>query len=118
MEIITGLQYYVICFNNINIKIKYDKDSYILTKDQQIVKCLNIIAQNNGETVIVGKHFKFKSAFFDDPIDSTILDIFIVKNIAKKINYWPITSIKKKMMILNNNNNGQLVAMPIIHTSN
>lgn len=117
MEIIAGLQYYVVCFNNIKIKIKSDKDSYILTKDQQIVKCLNIIEQKNGNIFIVGKHFKFKSAFFDDPIDSTILDIYTVKNIANKINYWPITSIKKKMMILNHNN-GQLVAMPIIHTSN
>lgn len=93
---ITGLQYYVLCFNNINIKIKYEKDSYILTKDQQIVKCLNIVMQKNSETVIIGKSFKFKSAFFDDPIDSTILDIFKVKNIAKKINYWSISNIKKK----------------------
>jgi hypothetical protein len=81
IDIITGLQYYVLCFNNINIKIKYEKYSYILTKDQQIVKCLNIITQKNGEAVIIGKLFKFKSVFFDNPIDSTILDIFIVKNI-------------------------------------
>lgn len=117
MKIITGLQYYVLSFNNINIKIKYEKDSYILTQYQHIVKCLNIIAQKNSETVIIRKYFKFKSAFFNDPIDSTIFNIFIVKNIAKKINYWPIKSIKKKIMILNHNN-GQLVAMSIIHTSN
>lgn len=91
------------------------KDSYILTKDRKIVKCLNI-AHRNGEPIIIGKYFKFMSAFFDDPIDSTILDIFLVENLVNKLNYWTIPNIKKKMMVLKYN--GKLVASPIIHTNN
>jgi hypothetical protein len=92
--------------------------SYILTKYQQIVKCLNIITQKNSETVIIGKHFKFKSAFFDDPIDSTIFDIVIVKNKAKKNKLLTYHKYKKKKMMIFNHNNWKLVAKPIIHTSN
>lgn len=86
MDIITGPQYCVLSFNNINIKIKLNKDSYILTKYRKNVKCINI-AHRNGEPVLIVKYFKFMFALFDYPIYLTISDIFIVGNLVKKLNY-------------------------------
>lgn len=85
-----------------------------MLKDNSLVKCLNI-AHLNGKPVLIGKLFKSISPYYINPIDSTLLDIFEVKNLSKNIYHWEISSIKKKMMTLKHD--GKLIAMPIIHST-
>jgi len=114
IENLTGLQYYNLSFQRMEIKIKKENDSFILTKDKQVVKCLNIIS-NDSEIIILGKYFKSVFPFFSEPIDSSKLDIFLVENLSDNIRSWKISEISKKVMILKNEN--QFVAMPILHTT-
>lgn len=78
---IIGTQYHTIEFNKIKINIKYDKDSFIITKQNEIVKCMNFI-HNDNEIIIVGKMYKKLTPYFVDPIDSTLLEIFEVQDLS------------------------------------
>lgn len=64
--------------NNITININSDKESYVLTKNNNIVKCLNIIS-NKNEVYIVGNEFEATVPFYSKPCDSTsIFGIFMI----------------------------------------
>lgn len=97
LENLRELQYYNLSFQKIKIKIKKENDGFILTKDKQVVKCLNIIS-NHGEIMILGK-YKSVLPFFSEPIDSSKLDIFLVENLSDNIRSWKISEISKKVMI-------------------
>ncbi|KAF0727268.1 Uncharacterized protein FWK35_00028845, partial [Aphis craccivora] len=86
---ITGTQYHTIVFNKIKINIKYDKDSFIITKQNGIVKCMNFI-YNDNETIIAGKMYKKLTPYFVDPIDSTLLDIFEAQDLSDRLNSWKL----------------------------
>jgi hypothetical protein len=55
--------------------------------------------QKDGIIMLIGKKFNILLPYFEDPINSTIIDIFKIKN---------------KMMVLHYS--GVKIAMPIIHT--
>jgi len=84
-----------------------------LTNNGEVVKCLNII-QVSDEILLIGKKYETLLPFFTDPINSTVLEIFILDNLSMNLNCWKLKSIKKKLMVLEND--GTLIAMPIIHT--
>lgn len=92
---IFGPQYYDLVYENIHVNIKKEKDSYVLIKDNTLVKCLNI-AHLNNQTVLIGQFFKTLLPFYKKPLNFTLLDIFEVKNLSKNIHYWEIYNIKKK----------------------
>lgn len=115
VEHYTGPQYYNLFYLNIKIKIKKENDSFILTKDKKLVKCINIMYNSDNEIIILGKYFKSIMPFFSEPIDSNILDIYFVHNLSNNIKYWKLSEIAKKIMILKNED--QIVAMPILHSS-
>ncbi|CAI6357848.1 unnamed protein product [Macrosiphum euphorbiae] len=110
---VNGCQYKKMILKNITINTKFDKDSYVLTTDGEVFKCLNIVQQNN-ETVLIGKHFTTKKLFYEKPTDSTEFDIYIVENLSQRLKSYTINNVKKKIMLIMHNRNS--IAMPIIHT--
>lgn len=78
-------QYNTINFENFTIKVKCTKDSYILTKNNEVVQVSNIAHTKNNETVIIGKLFRTKKPFFEIPINSLLLNIYIVKNLNNNL---------------------------------
>jgi len=86
---LTGPQYYTIIFKSITVKIKKESDSFILTKNKEIVKCLNF-AQKNGVIMLIGKKYNVLLPYFEDPINSTIIEIFEVKKLSSQLKYWEI----------------------------
>jgi len=110
---INGQQYYTLIFSQFKINVKFNKDCTILTNTGEVVKCLNII-QASDEILLIGKKYETLLPFFTEPINSTILEIFILHNLSLDLNCWKLTDIKKKLMVLENG--GTLIAMPIIHT--
>lgn len=113
---IFGVQFYSLLFRNLHIIIKKQKesDSFILTNSGEIVKCINIIEMNNS-ILIIGKKFKYALPFFNEPINSTELDIYLVNNLSDTLNFCNITEIKSKIMI--SNHDKTIIGMAIIHTS-
>jgi len=98
---ITGTQYYTIIFNKMKINIKNDKDSFIITKQKQIVKCLNFIQNDNEAITFIDKKYKMVTPYFVKPIDSTLLEVFEVRDLSNRLYSWKVSDIKKKMMIFN-----------------
>lgn len=95
------------------INIKSDKNSYILTKKKEIVKCLNFVLSGK-DTMFVGKKFTTVTPYFDEPIDSTLIEVFEVQELSDTLYSWTFSEIKKKIMIFNMY--GKNIAMPVIHT--
>jgi len=55
-----------------------------------------------------------KSMLYEKPIDSTIFDIFVVKNLSHSLRTWNVSEIKKKVMLIKID--GLSIAMSIVHT--
>jgi len=98
----------------IKLNVKVDSESYILTKNCEVVKVLNIVKCKNNKIIIIGKQFEKKTAFYEKPINSSFLDIYIVHNLSEELKYWDEFELKKKMMVIIKENIS--VAMPIMHT--
>lgn len=109
---IIGQQYYTLIFDQFKINVKYNKDCFVLTNNGEVVKCMNIVVQEY-EILLIGKKYELLKPFSIEPINSTILEIFVIANLSN-LNYWKISDIKKNMMVLEYD--GILIAMPIIYT--
>lgn len=84
-------------------------DCYILTKGGEIVEITDILSNLN---TVAGKQFLNKNNFYVNPLKSSKLNIFIVKNRSDTIKHWDINKIKNKILMLNLEND--LIAIPII----
>jgi len=70
--------------------------------------------KNTNKTVIVGKKFLTKSPYYEQPICSTILNIYQVEHLSDTLYTAFVEDIKKKMMLLETLDK-QKIAIPIIH---
>lgn len=111
-----NFQYKILVFNNFEIKINHECDSYLQMINGDIIKVLNIINKTNNDGLILGYCFGTKEPFYKKPINSSKLDIFIVDNLNNNLKSWSIKNIKCKCMLLKVNYNNTMVAFPILHT--
>lgn len=111
-----GPQYLkLILHNKININIRSLSDSYILTNTGKIVQVRNFAHNcSTKELLIIGFEFLNKRPFYDKPIKSTKLSIFIVQNLSKNLKYWKITEIKSKIILFFVKE--RCIAFPILHS--
>lgn len=101
---------------NFTIKVKTTADRYVLTFGGDIVTVVNITRLiDTNEQVIIGYKFLSKQPFYENPLKSSKLNIYIVQNKSTDLQCWKITDIHFKVMILVSND--QHIAMPLIHTS-
>jgi len=120
--ILQGNQYKTLILTNklITIKIDKDSDSYFGTLNNDVVKVFNIIKDlNTGQILIVGKIFTKKTLFYQNPIKSKKLNVFIVNKLSDDFKLYCINDIIKKYLVFKSygndcNNN---IAMPILHTN-
>jgi len=89
VEDLIGPQYYTMIYQSITIKIKKECDSFILTKNKEIVKCMNF-AQKDGVIMLIGKNYNVLLPYFEEPINSTIIEIFEIKKLSSQLKYWAI----------------------------
>lgn len=107
------IQYKTMIFNNFEIKINHESDSFVQTTDGDIVKIINICKTKN-EVFILGYSFLNRLPYYKKPIDSIKLGISLVDDLTSVLNKWPIENIKNKCMVLNLNN--KTIAFSLIHT--
>ncbi|CAI6369915.1 unnamed protein product [Macrosiphum euphorbiae] len=110
---LTSRQYRNEHFKNMKIKTMSTADRFILTKDNNIMEVLNIGHTMNPNEV-VGKLYLIKIPFYEQPLRSTILDIYIVKSLSNELIRIPLKHVKQKVMLLEKD--GQNIALPIIHS--
>jgi hypothetical protein len=68
------------------INIQNSSDIYVLTKAIEVVKIINIACCNlTKEPIIIGYYYKNKESFYDRPINSEKLDIYIVNNLSNNL---------------------------------
>lgn len=100
--------------NQIKLNINTNIESYILTKNGDVVKIFNIVQCNDKKILLIGKKFEKITAFYEKPVNSKLFDIYIVYNLLEELECWNDNEVKKKMMVIVHENIS--VAIPIIHT--
>lgn len=94
-----------------------EKDCFVQNTEKHILKVVNIIETTDGEVVLIGFRFdKYEASFYDKPISSCDLGIFLNKNnLNSELVHCPISNIRCKCIILKISEE-QSVALPILHT--
>jgi len=101
--------------HNFSININKLADSFIFTKQNQIVKIINIAHScTTQEPLIIGYKFLEKKPLYDSPIKSSKLGIYIFENMSDQLQCWKIDEIMHKLMVLIFKNKN--IAIPIIHS--
>jgi len=77
---LNGSQYQKINIGNFTINTKNVADSYILTQNNQVVQVLNIFESKKHN--IIGKVFETNAPIFEQPINSSHLNMYCVKDIT------------------------------------
>jgi len=80
-----------------------------------VVQVLNIVESKKHNIIIIGKVFETTAPIFEQPINSSHLNMYCVKDITSELQYWPIKNIFKKMILFTLNDHN--IAIPIIHSS-
>ncbi|KAL4103987.1 hypothetical protein QTP88_019300 [Uroleucon formosanum] len=90
---------------------------FILTNKEEIVKVVNIaqLAEPKNKIIIIGYKFLNKVDFYNNPINSSKLDIWIVQDLSNVLQHWELTDIKSKMLILVHANEN--IAKSILHSN-
>lgn len=98
------------------IKTHIDADSYLLTKDNSIIKVFNIIKidnENHNDIIFICKKFLNVNPLYNKPISSTILNIYSFNNKLSPLYFqYPLNEVKNKMFLISSNN--VLIALPLI----
>lgn len=90
-------------------------DSYFLTKENKVIRIDNITLNSENTTLLLGKEFQFYDTFYNYPIDSKLLNIYILDQLSINLEVWPIDSIMAKVILLPFKN--KWVCFPIIHSN-
>lgn len=105
----------LILHNKITINTRLSSDSYVLTNTGELVQVKNIAHYSSTKKVlIIGFEFLNKCPFYDKPIRSSKLNIFIVQNVSKNLKYWKITEIKNKIILFSVKE--RYIALTILHS--
>lgn len=93
-------------------------DSYFISKTGKIVQIENIIVTSNNKTVLLGREFLTYKSFYNYPIESSLLGIYVVKDLSE-FQIWDLVEIKSKCLIIpSNRSTNDLVCFPLVHSIN
>lgn len=91
------------------------KDKWFLTFDNQIIEFCHIARNVRNENVITGSEIKNARNFFDYPVQSSYLNIFLTDTEKAEQKQYKLSSIKAKMFSLRLNDS-EFVFVPLLHT--
>lgn len=101
-------QFSTLKLNTFIIKTHVDADSYLITKDNDIIKVFNIIKVGNKDTdeiLLICKQFVSVDALYNKPINSTLLNIYTFNNkLSQQYFKYSLNEIKNKMFLIPSNN--------------
>ncbi|XP_035912909.1 uncharacterized protein LOC118512515 [Anopheles stephensi] len=104
--------------NGFKLKKKF-QDSWFLTVENQVVQYSRALYTSSTSVVIIGKRFNDHSHYFEEPCNSTGLNICHVninsKNISKNVECHP-EHIKCKLVLNRLDVEGNAVLIPLLHT--
>ncbi|KAK5649730.1 hypothetical protein RI129_000759 [Pyrocoelia pectoralis] len=107
-------QYKALKYNGYIFKLNVS-DSFIITKDTDIVKLSNITYYNN-EVKLVGQKFLTITDFFSVPCNSSLFNVFKINRHQKgPLDLWSLSDIKSKLCFLPLNEECAVV-YPLLHS--
>lgn len=88
-----------VIYRNMEICTDNNADSYILLKNEKIMKVKEILEEENGDTFLKGYVFQHTCEAFFTPISSKLLNIFSVKNLGTYVFTVNIHEFQNKCMV-------------------
>lgn len=88
-------------------------DSYFISKDHKVIQIENIIIDSKHNTHIIGKQFMQYRNYYDYPIESSLLDIYVVK-IQSDTNVWSSNDILTKCLLVPYNSDSEWVCFSLL----
>jgi len=58
--------------------------------------------------------YKKKKQFYNNPVDSSLFDIYLVDQLSEELNELNINNVKKKVMVVTHNSKS--IALPLINS--
>lgn len=117
--ILQGHQYktLILSLKLITLKIDTLSDCFFGTINNDIVKVVNIVQNLNTEQIIVvWKIFTKKEPFYQKPIKSNKLSVFIVKELSDTFVLYNVDDIITKYIVFPcNGKNSNSIAIPVVH---
>lgn len=100
--------------SDVMLSNRKESDSWFMSISNEIVK-LKYVIQKNNSYKIVGQNIKQKRSFFEKPIDSSKLDIYITNGeVTDELHVYGLNSVKSKMMCLSSDD--EFVFLPLLHS--
>lgn len=62
------------------------------------------IVQVTDDIILIGNKYDLLSPFLINPINSTLLDVFVLDNLSLNFKSWSLSDLTTKMMVLENDN--------------
>lgn len=110
----TNPQYKIINFLNYVIKVNDNANNCCLMKNGSVIEIENIAYCNTRKCLVaIDRKYMIKKDLFPVPCLSSLLEIYIVKNLSELCT-WSISDISKKIFIMQYSNNA-FVVMPLLH---
>lgn len=88
-------------------------DSYLLTNENKVIRIENIT--NSENNIFASKKIPVYNSFYNYPIESKLLNIYLLSRLSLNLEVWPIESIMAKVIILPFKD--KYVCFPIIHSN-
>lgn len=99
---------------NVMLSNRKESDSWFLSDSKEIVK-MKYVTQNGKSFKIVGQKIKRMESFFEKPIDSSKLDIYVTSGVTtNELHAYSLNSVVSKMMRLPYNK--EFVFLPLLHS--
>lgn len=97
-----GKQYKKIHYKGLVFSIRSHSFSncHAMIANNLVIEIINITLNYKSETIIIGKMFQSCSHFYKYPLNSNILNTYIVSDLSDNIKQWPITIITCKCLLL------------------
>ena len=108
------LQFKELQFEKFEIKCSDNKNSCILISNKIVAKAVNFIQCGNGKLYVLAKRMEIEGNFYEQPLPSSTLGIYVVRQIDTDIEVWNVNSITAKLCIFPYKKH--YVVLPLLHT--
>lgn len=110
-KVILHLQNFVLC------TVSHSQaDAYCMLQDNNVVQVCNILRTSGNDVFLICRPFLCYSSYYNYPIESSKLFIYIVKNLSLELKITRISNVIAKCILLPLNGNECFVSFPLLHS--
>lgn len=92
-------------------------DCYCIHKSGIVIEIHNFGITHDNLSVVIGKEFNFSDNFFHYPLNSSEMNIYLLKDLSPQFKSWDLSDITSKCIVFPKDKN-VFISFPLLHTNN